>query len=173
MNFLIAVLERVICIWCRHLQGLAWLCLWSSKRCMSLTVKLCRRVCAPLMLLWLDQPCLFKWRNPLVVVNIAFPFRRSKILRGMKCAVSILETLNRLVGGRELSESLNEYVMQHQLWFCWDLWMKGLEVQRSVWATLLKLASPLLSLHPNVDIKCTHLLAKWQMDMRAGSELAP
>lgn len=33
----------------------------------------------------------------------------------MKCAVSMLETLNRLVGGRKLSESLNEYVMQHHL----------------------------------------------------------
>jgi len=66
----------------------------------------------PLMLLrlaFLSEGTRLCWRiKPL-------PFHRSKVLRGMKRAVSILEMLDWLKGGRELSESLNEYVMQHQL----------------------------------------------------------
>lgn len=136
---------------------------WSLKCCMSvsLNAKLCKRVCTP--------------PHPLVLANKAFPLSQVQSLEGDE--VCCQHTGNaKLACRRQRAEWVSQRICNATPTLILLRPANGgaeVRVSHSV-----KTCSPLivLSLHPNVHVKHigTHLRRrKWQMDMKAGSELAP
>ncbi len=138
-------------------QGLAWLCLLELK---TLHVTDCELYVGgfvpPLCCSGSIKHAFLSEETRLWRIK-PFPFRRSKILRGMKCAVSIQK---KLTCRRQRAEWVSQRICNATpTLILLRPANEGLEVQRSVWATVKTCpqTSPviILSLHPNLDVKRT------------------